>query len=81
MGGEHMKFVIDRFEEGVAVCENIETRELINISVKFIPCGAKPGDVMEMRGGRLYLDNPATLARYKIIAEKFSRLKKKNGSR
>ena len=43
---EEITYVIDRFEENYAVCENRETREMINIEVSKLPSNIKEGDVL-----------------------------------
>jgi len=40
-----MKYIIDRLEEEMAVCEN-ESREMIPIPLKELPPGAQEGDVI-----------------------------------
>ena len=32
-----MRFIIDRIEGQIAVCENIETKEIVNISIHNLP--------------------------------------------
>lgn len=39
-------YVIDRFEENYAVCENRETRGMVNIEVSKLPNDVKEGDVL-----------------------------------
>ena len=43
---QEITYVIDRFEENYAVCENRETREMINIEVSKLPSNIKEGDVL-----------------------------------
>ena len=45
-----MKYIIDRLEEGIAVCEN-ELKKLISIPTDLLPDGLKEGDVLEIRFG------------------------------
>ena len=42
-----MKYIIDRLEEGIAVCEN-ELKKLISIPKDLLPDGLKEGDVLEL---------------------------------
>ena len=42
-----MKYIIDRLEEGIAVCEN-ELKKLISIPTDLLPDGLKEGDVLEI---------------------------------
>lgn len=50
-----MRYVIDRFEGGYAVCE-AENKEMINIDRKDIPSEAKEGDVLVQQGNEICLD-------------------------
>lgn len=47
-----MKYIIDRLEEGIAVCEN-ELKKLISIPKDLLPDGLKEGDVLEEQEGAL----------------------------
>ena len=50
------KFVIDRFEEGFAVCENRDTKQMHNIEIKDLPEGAKEGTVLKFENGKYVID-------------------------
>ena len=50
------KFVIDRFEEGYAVCENRDTKQMHNIEIKDLPEGAKEGTVLKFENGKYVID-------------------------
>lgn len=45
-----MKYIIDRLEDGIAVCEN-ELKKLISIPKDKLPEGLREGDVLEEQGG------------------------------
>lgn len=59
-----MKYIIDRLEEGIAVCEN-ELKKLISIPKDLLPDGLKEGDVLEEQEGRFLRDEQGTEARRK----------------
>ena len=40
------KYIIDRFEGDVAVCENYDTEEIIDILKEKLPNDAKEGDII-----------------------------------
>ena len=40
------KYIIDRFEEDFAVCENYDTEEIIDILKEKLPNDAKEGDIL-----------------------------------
>ena len=50
-----MKYIIDRLEEGLAVCET-ESRERISIPADHLPEGIKEGDVLKEEKGVFSLD-------------------------
>ena len=64
-----MKYIIDRLEEGIAVCEN-ELKKLISIPKDLLPDGLKEGDVLEEQEGRFLRDEQGTEARRKEIRKK-----------
>ena len=49
-------YIIDRFEENFAVCENRETEEMKNIDIKELPENIKEGDVLRYKNGEYILD-------------------------
>jgi len=69
-----MEYIIDRFEESFAVCQNIINDNIENIKREFIPKEAKEGDVIVFSDGKYFLDNKKTEKRKKIIKEKFDSL-------
>ena len=64
-----MKYIIDRLEEGIAVCEN-ELKKLISIPKDLWPDGLKEGDVLEEQEGRFLRDEQGTEARRKEMRKK-----------
>lgn len=59
-----MKYIIDRFEEGNAVCEQ-EDRTMLLISRSQLPSDAKEGDVILYTDGVYQVDKEATLEQKK----------------
>ena len=45
-GGSFMRYVIDRIEEDVVVCENEETGEMEELDMFFMPDGIEEGDIV-----------------------------------
>lgn len=68
-----MKYIIDRFEEGNAVCEQ-EDRSMVLISRSLLPSAAKEGDVILYLDGVYQVDKEATLDRRKKTEEKRRKL-------
>ena len=64
-----MKYIIDRLEEGIAVCEN-DLKKLISIPKDLLPDGLKEGDVLEEQEGRFLRDEQGTEARRKEMRKK-----------
>ena len=50
-------YVIDRFEENYAVCENRETKQMSNVNIYDLPKNVKEGDVLRYKNGEYFLDN------------------------
>ena len=70
-----MPWIIDRYEEGFVILEDSETREILEISRKEMPKGAKEGHVLKIENGQYCLDLDETAKRKRMIQEKFSKLK------
>ena len=70
-----MCFTIDRFEGDFAVCENRETREMINIPKKKLPKGAKEGYIIKPKRNKYIIDYKQTKEVKNRIKEKFNNLK------
>lgn len=48
---KYFLFSIDRFEGDFAVCENIETNEIVNINKSLISKNCKEGDIIKLENG------------------------------
>lgn len=72
-----MKFAIDRIEEDIAVCENLETKELIEINIKYLPNNIKDGAIIVLKEDKYELDSIEEKRRRNRIRERFNRLKNK----
>ena len=72
-------YIIDRFEEGFAVCEKYSENEddeiiMQNIEIKLIKNDAKEGDIITVSdNGKIYIDYEKT----KIRKEKMEELRRK----
>ena len=62
-------FIIDRFEEGFAVVENIEGENMIQIEKKMIDEAAREGDVIFLSDGEYKVDIEATERRRREVLE------------
>lgn len=63
-----LKFIIDRFEEEFAVCEN-EKGIMVNVSRNKLPKEAKEGDVLIIENENTYIDVEETEELRKEIEE------------
>jgi len=70
-----MPWVIDRIEEGIAVLENTETQETLELAKNVLPKGCREGHVLKKEGDGFIRDPEGTAARVAMIQEKFNRLK------
>ena len=73
---EKTGFVLDRFENGLVVCEDIETRKIISLRADDIPEGASEGDVLIRSGDGFIIDREKTRERKRRINEIFNRLRR-----
>lgn len=64
-----MNYIIDRFEDGFAVCED-EKKEMTDIPRELLPPEAKAGDIIQEAGGAYSLDLAATEERRKAVYKK-----------
>lgn len=63
-----MKYIIDRFEEEIAVCED-EKKQMIDIARNLLPNDCKAGDVIEEINGEWQINQEATSQREATIQE------------
>lgn len=68
------EFSIDRFEENIAVLENRESGELINIEVEKLPEDVKEGDILKCINGKYILDKNRTNEETENIKEEMNSL-------
>lgn len=64
-----MQYVIDRFEEELAICEN-DNKETVAIEKAKLPDSAREGDVIQFQDSIWQLDTKETEARRKRIRKK-----------
>lgn len=68
-------YVIDRFEDEFAVCENRETREIINIPIDSIQKEAKEGDCIKLENETYIIDEEETRKNAERIKRKMDMFK------
>ena len=77
MEENRLKFVIDRIEGEIAVCENLETKEIVEILVINLPEESKEGRCLTEENGAYKIDFSLAEERRRRIEEKRKKLWKK----
>ena len=73
-----MIYIVDRIEDNIAVLENKETKEIIDITLSLLPANLKEGNVLEYKDKKYILNIEEEEKRKKAILEKFNKLKNNN---
>ena len=71
---DKMRLVVDRIEGKYAVCQNVETKEMIDILLEDLPENCKDGMCLKMENDRYIEDFDFEKERRKRIEEKRKRL-------
>ena len=71
-----MTYTIDRFEAEYAICENRETREIVDIPIANIPIDAKEGDILLFSEGVYRIDHKETKIARSEIQELMAKLRR-----
>ena len=71
-----MKYAVDRVEENIVVCQNLDTNEIIEIDLKILPKRIKDGTILIYEDNKYKIDKKEEEKRKLAILEKFNRLKK-----
>ena len=69
-----MKFAIDRIEGNIAVCQNIENKEIVEVDVCNLPKEIKEGSVIFFDGKDYFLDEEKENKIRKRIQDKMNKL-------
>ena len=69
-----MKFTIDRIEENIAVCQNVDTKEIVEIEVRNLPNEIKEGSVIYFDGNSYVIDEEEENIIKKRIEDKMNKL-------
>lgn len=67
-------WVVDRFEENFAICENRETKEIRKINLKELPENIKEGNILKLQSNKYELDLENQQNIEKRIAEKMKNI-------
>ena len=72
-----MKLIVDRIEESIVVCENYDTKELVEIPKDKLTFSVRDGDILSLVDGVYTKDDNAKKERIRLLREKFARVKRK----
>lgn len=76
---KEMMFIVDRIEEGIVVCEDLISKEIIEISLNRFLFEVKENDVISVDAKNEYvLERKETNERTQQIKSKFEALRKNN---
>ena len=67
-------WVVDRFEENFAICENRETKELRKIELEKLPKNLKEGNILKLKNNQFDLDKEEEEKIAKRIQEKMNNI-------
>ena len=70
-----MKIILDRFEDGYAICEDMNTRDALTYPAEELPKGISPGHVLIHDGNNFIIDYKETKARRKRIKKIYNSLR------
>ena len=65
---------VDRFEGNIAVLENRESNEMINIRKEYLPSNIKEGDILKKVNGKYFINKNLTEETSKRIKNKMDNL-------
>lgn len=68
-----MNYIIDRLEEGLAICEN-ELKKMVSIPLENLPGGAREGDIINEKEGVFSLDRESSAKRREKMRKKLTDL-------
>lgn len=68
------KYIIDRFEENIAVCE-CDDKSIINITCELLPKECKEGDCIVEKDGEYFLNMEETKKREEKVKELLNKLR------
>lgn len=69
-----MKYAIDQIIDNIAILENIETKEKLEVDTKLLPKNFKEKNILVEKNGKYFKDKKEEEARLKRIEEKLKRL-------
>ena len=71
-----MKYSIDRIENNIAILENIDTQEIIEVDINLLPVGSKETSIIKIEDNQYILDTQEEQKRKEDIFSRFNKLRK-----
>lgn len=71
-----MKYIVDRIEKNIVICENQETKVMESFDISLFIEQVKDGDVVEKEEGKFKIINEETKSRKEYIDELMKKLMK-----
>ena len=71
------KYSIDRIENNIAVCEDLESHKITNINKKDLPANCKEGDIIVLYNGKYSIDKEETSKQKDEVSSMVNNLFKK----
>lgn len=68
-----MKYIIDRIEQNIAICED-DNKKQIEIEVTKLPSNIKEGDIIKQEKGKYIIDEENTEKKREDIRKRMSKL-------
>lgn len=72
-----MKYAIDRIENNIAILENLETKEIIEVDISLLPEGSKESSIITIIDNEYKLDIENEQVRKESLLNRFNKLRKK----
>lgn len=78
MESEKMNYSVDKIDEKIALLENIETKEKIELALSSLPSGLREGMILSFINDTYVINNKVEIERRTMLRGKFNRLKNNN---
>ena len=72
-----MKYAIDRIENNIAILENLETKEIIEVDISLLPEESKESSIIAVIDNEYKLDIEEEQERKESLLNRFNKLRKK----
>ena len=72
-----MKYAIDRIENNIAILENLDTKEIVEIDINVLPEGSKESSIITIIDNEYKLDTQEEQERKTSLLNRFNKLRKK----